>query len=222
MKYNMIRTAAFLLLSLSFLKVTAQKNKEKVKLPEISKEIIKMRDEEQKMRIKWAGFAKKGKTETEKFKELTKTLIASDRANTARMREIVVAHGWPTYELVGKGASNSAWLLVQHADRNPLFQAKCLPLLKEAVDAGQANPTNYAYLYDRVQISVGEMQHYATQSTSNNGITEGYFQTIWQEHNVQNRREEMGIKQNIVDYAKSMGFKYTILTRYEVTVQVTG
>ncbi|MEQ9401982.1 MAG: hypothetical protein RIM99_00235 [Cyclobacteriaceae bacterium] len=205
----------FILTLLLSLSVQGQKNKQSVQLPEIADEIKKMRDEDQKMRIKWSGMVRKGKTETEKFKEMTKASIAKDRANTARMREIIAEHGWPTYDLVGEGPSNNAWLIIQHADRNPLFQAKCLLLLKAAVDKGQANPSNYAYLYDRVQVATGEKQLYATQSTSNNGLTEGYFQAIEDESNVQKRREAMGIDRSVEEYAESMGFTYTIPTPEE-------
>jgi hypothetical protein len=220
-KLNSKMKTCTLLLPLIALLITtslyAQKNKQEVRLPEIAKELKKMRDTEQRMRIKWSGMVKKGKTETEKFKELTKASIAEDRANTARMREIVAKHGWPTYDLVGEGPSNNAWLIVQHADRNPLFQAKCLPLLKIAVENGQANPSNYAYLYDRVQVSKGEKQRYATQSSSNNGLYEGSFYALEDESNVQKRREEMGIERSVVDYATSMGFEYTIPTKEEAS-----
>lgn len=207
----------FLLLIVLFLTTSllAQKNKQEVQLPEVAKELKKMRDKEQKLRIKWAGMVRKGKTESEKFKELTKASIAEDRANTARMRQIVEEYGWPTYDLVGQGPSNNAWIIVQHADRNPLFQAKCLPLLKAAADHEQANPRNYAYLYDRVQVSQGEKQLYATQSSSNNGLYEGSFYALEDESNVQKRREEMGIEQSVVDYATSMGFEYSIPTKQE-------
>ncbi len=189
--------------------------KEDIQLPEIAKEIKKMRDEDQKNRIKWAGMVKKGKNDTDKFKEFTKEIIAVDRQNTARMREIIAEHGWPTYDRVGEGPSNNAWLIIQHADRNPLFQAKCLPLLKAAVEAGQANPSNYAYLYDRVQVAQGRKQLYATQSSTNNGLTKGQFYALEDESNVQVRREEMGITRSVVDYAESMGFDYTIPTPSE-------
>lgn len=205
-----------LLLVVSMYPTLAQNKKgDEVQQPALAKEIRAMRDAEQKMRIKWSNMVKKGKSETDKFKEFTKTLIAEDRANTARTREIVTKYGWPTFEMVGEGPSNSAWLIVQHADRNPLFQIKCLPLLKAAVDADQANPSNYAYLYDRVQVATGEKQLYATQSTSNNGLVKGYFYPIEDESNVQNRREEMGIMLSVEEYATSMGFEYNIPTEEE-------
>ncbi|MEO1050821.1 MAG: DUF6624 domain-containing protein [Bacteroidota bacterium] len=209
-KSTVIFLAMVMIISVVSTEAGAQKNKESVKLPAISEEIMSMRDADQKMRIKWSTLYKKQKSETPKFKELTQKLIASDRANTARMREIVQEHGWPTYDLVGRRASNGAWLIVQHSDRNPLFQAKCLPLLKAAVDNGQADPSNYAYLYDRVQVSQAKKQLYATQSRSNNGLMEGTFYAINDESNVQNRREEMGIDYHVEEYAKSMGFEYQV------------
>lgn len=184
--------------------------KETIQEPDLAKEIKKMRDEDQKMRTKWSGMIQKGKTETQKFKDLTQELIAKDRSNTVRMRSIVEQYGWPTYDLVGRGPGNNAWLIVQHADRNPLFQAKCLPLLKKAVEEDQANPSNYAYLYDRVQVAKGEKQMFATQSSSNNGLYEGNFYPIEDESNVQKRREAMNIQQPVEQYASSMGFSYSI------------
>lgn len=202
-----------ILLSMTMTKVEGQRVE--VQEPALAREIKKMRDEDQKLRFKWSGMIRKGKSDSKKFKELTQTLIAKDRANTARMREIVDEFGWPTYDLVGRGPSNSAWLIVQHADRNPLFQMKCLPLLKKAVDQGQANPSNYAYLYDRVQVAKGGKQLYATQSSSNNGLYEGNFYPIDDESKVQKRREAMNIQQSVADYAAAMGFAYSVPSEQE-------
>ena len=213
-----IKKAFFFLLMTLFITQTlayGQSKKQSVQLPEIAKEIKKMRDADQKNRIKWAEMVRKGKNDSEKFREFTREIIADDRKNTARMREIISEYGWPSYDLVGEGPSNNAWLIVQHSDRNPLFQAKCLPLLKAAVDEDQANPSNYAYLYDRVQVATGEKQLYATQSSTNNGLSKGQFYAIEDESNVQNRREEMGISRSVEDYAKSMGFDYTNPTTEE-------
>lgn len=197
-----------------------------IKLPKISKEIIAMRNQDQKLRGKYVKLIKKDKTKSKKFKKISKKLIAIDRQNTARIREIVEQYGWPTYDLVGEKASNCAWLVVQHADLNPLVQMYCLPLLKEAVDRQQANPSNYAYLYDRVQIAKGEKQLYATQSTTNNGLSTGYFQPIEDEANVQKRRTEMKVSllglatgpaknQTIEAYAEALGFKYEVPSKEE-------
>ncbi len=84
-----------------------------------------------------------------------------DRANTARMREIVAEYGWPGHALAGPDGAHAAWLLVQHAPAG--FQEECLPLLEEAVARADAAPRDLAYLTDRVLMHRGEPQVYGTQ-----------------------------------------------------------
>ncbi len=151
-----MKSKTSILLSLVFILMTsslATAQKESILNPALAKELKSMRDYDQKLRNKWVGMIKKDKKGTKKFDELTDLLIATDEKNTARMKAIVNQYGWPTRSMVGNGPSNNAWLIVQHADRDPLFQIACLPLLKAAVDADQANPSNYAYLYDRAAVA---------------------------------------------------------------------
>jgi hypothetical protein len=61
-----------------------------------------------------------------------------DATNTARMKAIVQACSWPGRSLVGEDGAQAAWLLVQHADRDPAFQRLCLEPLNGAVRAGEA------------------------------------------------------------------------------------
>lgn len=84
-----------------------------------------------------------------------------DRANTARMREIVAEYGWPGHALAGTDGAHAAWLLAQHAPGE--FQEQCLPLLEAAVAVGDAAPRDLAYLTDRVFMHRGEPQVYGTQ-----------------------------------------------------------
>jgi hypothetical protein len=74
---------------------------------------------------------------------------AVDAANTARMKRIVAERGWPGRSLVGDDGAQAAWLLVQHADHDPAFQRACLELLGQAVQAGEADARQHAYLTDR-------------------------------------------------------------------------
>ncbi|MEM6344857.1 MAG: DUF6624 domain-containing protein [Bacteroidota bacterium] len=189
--------------------------KEEIQYPALAKELIQMRAVDQKYRIRYGKMIQKGKRDTEKFKTLVYKLIDIDRSNTARMQEIVAQYGWPTYDKVGRRGSNAAWILVQHADRNPVFQIQCLPLLKAAVDEGQASTVDYAYLYDRVQLAQGYKQKYATQSTTHPISNEPFFQALEDEAKVQQNREAMGIKRTVVEYAESLGFDYSIPTLAE-------
>jgi len=111
-----------------------------------------------------------------------------DNRNTKNMKQIVSRYGWPTVSLVGKKANFSAWLLVQHADFDPHFQAYCLDLMKRAA---QKNPKdmskrNIAYLIDRVRVNRGAKQLLGTQFYIKGG--EIIPRPIWNLKNLEKRR----------------------------------
>src|SRR4051794_39532461 len=83
---------------------------------------------------------------------------AIDAKHTARMKAIVAQHGWPGRALVGDDGAHAAWLLVQHSEMS--FMAQCLPMMERAVSTGEASPTDYAYLLDRVRTNQGKPQVY--------------------------------------------------------------
>ncbi|TDS14863.1 DUF6624 domain-containing protein [Sphingobacterium paludis] len=72
-------------------------------------------------------------------------------------------YGYLGYQQVGKESSNHFWLLVQHCDHDPAFQRKVLKAMQKEVKRENANPENYAYLFDRVQVNAGEKQRFGTQ-----------------------------------------------------------
>ncbi|MBM0277352.1 DUF6624 domain-containing protein [Micromonospora tarensis] len=87
----------------------------------------------------------------------------SDQARTARLKEIIRTHGWPTFALVGADGGDAAWAIAQHSDLDSAFQQEALDLLRAAVASRQASPGNLAYLEDRVAVGRGEPQVYGTQ-----------------------------------------------------------
>lgn len=97
--------------------------------------------------------------------ELMERWRAVDEANTAWLGELIAARGWPGEALVGRQAAGAAWLLAQHADRQPEFQRECLELLAAAVTAGDADPQHGALLEDRVLVAQGKRQIFGTQLT---------------------------------------------------------
>ncbi|WDF68831.1 hypothetical protein PQ465_00255 [Sphingobacterium oryzagri] len=73
--------------------------------------------------------------------------------------------GYLGYQQVGKESSNHFWLMVQHSDHDPAFQRRVLRAMKKQVKKKNANPENYAYLFDRVQVNAGKKQVFGTQLT---------------------------------------------------------
>jgi hypothetical protein len=113
-----------------------------------------------------------------------------DEANTAWLRGVVTAHGWPGHALAGKDGAHAAWLLVQHAP--PDFQEQCLPLLEEAAAQGDASPRDLAYLKDRVLLFRGEPQIYGTQYMVKDGVPELW--TVRDPEGLDARRAALGLE----------------------------
>jgi hypothetical protein len=67
--------------------------------------------------------------------------------------------------MVGEEGAQAAWLLAQHADRDPDLQRAFLDALRGAVGQGDASPAHLAYLEDRVRVNAGQPQLYGTQFT---------------------------------------------------------
>lgn len=122
----------------------------------------------------------------------TKLGPPKDYARTARLKEIVMEHGWPTTDLVGEEASSAAWLVAQHADFDVAFQQQALGLLRSAVEQGQADPTELAYLTDRVAVNLDEPQTYGTQIRCRSGEPSPATPII-DEPRVDDLRESVGL-----------------------------
>jgi hypothetical protein len=92
-----------------------------------------------------------------------------DDENAVWLREVVMKFGWPGRSLVGDDGAHAAWLLAQHADRDPALQRHCLTLLEQAVAASEAEARDLAFLTDRVRLASGQNQIYGTQMSPHEG-----------------------------------------------------
>ena len=122
---------------------------------------------------------------------LRRELAVRDRANTEWLKAIVADQGWPTISKVGVDASAKAWLLAQHADRDPVFQLQALRLMEPLVERGEVSAKNYAYLYDRVMLKLVGEQRYATQVYCKGG--ERVPQPLENEEKMPEQREAVGL-----------------------------
>ncbi len=92
---------------------------------------------------------------------------AADAKNRSEVLSIFDRYGWVTNSLAGKDAAHNFWLLVQH--QTPEIQRRLLPELEKAAKTSNASMSDYAYLYDRVQVGLGNPQHWGSQVTCKGG-----------------------------------------------------
>ncbi len=112
-------------------------------------------------------------------------------AQALRLQQIVRVHGWPGRSLVGDDGAEAAWLILQHADLE--LQTLCLPLVRRALESGEATAQQYAALVDRTELVSGKLQTYATHlrldAHGRHVPTRGVAEPFW----LDERRSKIGL-----------------------------
>lgn len=88
---------------------------------------------------------------------------AVDGDNLAWLKTQVQKSGFPTVAQVGEQGMTAAFLLVQHADRDPAFQISALDTLNRRGAEKGVKDSEIAMLTDRVLRAQGKPQRYGTQ-----------------------------------------------------------
>jgi hypothetical protein len=179
---------------------------------ELRQELQKRLKEDQAARMAIIEWMKKQQfNDPEKLKKMNdepivKNLLEIDHANTKWLKEVVDKYGWPCRSMVGDDGAHSAWLLVQHADKDREFQKKCLDLMKELAPKGEVSRSDLAYLTDRILVAENKKQVYGTQFQNVNGKMEPV--PIEDEANVDKRRQEAGLP-TMAEYRQIVEKTYT-------------
>ena len=123
---------------------------------ELKQRLLEMVEEDQRVRAQLVATG-------ELFRGYAPKMAEVHRRNAQELESVVEKFGWPGKSVVGEEASNAAWLILQHAIGNPKLQRRCLPILREAVAQGEAEPAHAAYLEDRICFFERRPQRYGTQ-----------------------------------------------------------
>lgn len=128
-----------------------------------------------------------------------------DHRNTEWIKGVLKKQGWPTISQVGKVAAGNAWLLVQHADDDPIFQLRVLKLMEPLVATKEVDGENYALLYDRVMLPLTGKQRYGSQFVCQNN--QWSPSPLEDPANVDKHRAAVGLKP-LADYMKTLVADY--------------
>ena len=168
-------------------------------------ELESMYETDQSQRVKMDEISKKYGCDSAEMKELWKKQNEIDGNNIRRLVEIIESHGWPGRSLVGKKASDGAFLILQHAELS--YQKKYIPLVNKAVAQGELKVQMLALLEDRVLMREGKKQIYGTQLTMDESTSRWVLYPIEDEANVDKRRAKVGLPP-LAEYLKHFGLEY--------------
>lgn len=132
-------------------------------------------------------------------------VVAADGRHLTRLKQIDATQGFPTEAQVGAAGVHAAWLLTQHADRDPEFQQHVLDELRPRVGNGGIRGQDFAMLTDRVLVAQGKPQRYGTQFAMVNGALQA--KPIKDAGNVDKRRAYVGLPP-LADYACMLRMVY--------------
>lgn len=120
-----------------------------------------------------------------------------DRANLARLKQLIRQNGWPTAADIGDDGMDDLWLLAQHSPQDFLSQA--LPHLKAAAERGEIRWSTMALMIDRDLVHRGQPQVYGSQGN----IVDGHFvlDPVQDEAHLDERRARIGMGP-IADYKR--------------------
>jgi hypothetical protein len=143
-----------------------------------------------------------------------------DSLNLIRVLTIIDSAGWLGTDDVGSKASQTLFLVLQHADTSPDIQETYLSVMRDAVAEGKARAHELAMLEDRVAVNHGRPQIYGSQIGWKNG--KGYLQPIADEEHVNERRAAVGLEP-LERYAERFDLHWALPVKKErVLLMPTG
>ncbi|MCB0707107.1 MAG: hypothetical protein KDC34_17445, partial [Saprospiraceae bacterium] len=157
----------------------------------LQQELLRIYEDDQQIRREFISAANELGWEHPTVDSLGKIMSHLDSINLERTILILDEYGWVGPSLVGGQASQSLFLVIQHADLET--QQKYLPMMRTAVEKGDANTKSLALLEDRVALREGRKQIYGSQIGRNPDTNEQYVLPLEDPDNVDVRRAKMGL-----------------------------
>ncbi|WP_445230677.1 DUF6624 domain-containing protein [Duganella rhizosphaerae] len=153
---------------------------------------------DQEARVAWLAYPANARLR-QRVREL-------DADNLAWLIRLVRDKGFPSAAQVGELGVRQAWLLAQHADQAPQFQAALLPTLEQRHADGELSGITLSRYTDRVLVGQGKAQRYGTQFTPEAWATSHFGLPDEQSvREIDQHRRELGIMP-LADYVCMMSY----------------
>ncbi|WP_369013478.1 DUF6624 domain-containing protein [Flavobacterium anhuiense] len=173
----------------------------------LEKQLAEIYTEDQEIRGEFMNVYRATKPDKKKIDSIGKIMERKDSINLIKVMKILDERGWLGKNVVGTQGNQTLFLVIQHADLQ--YQQKYLPMMREAVKNGNANPGNLAYLEDRVALREGKKQIYGSQSSKNKKTGKICIAPMIDPDNVDKRRAEVGLG-TMAEYATKLDIEWNL------------
>ena len=164
-------------------------------------------EEDQGLRRQIKDFQEKFGSDSDEMRAHFKAIAKKDSLNLLIIRKILDERGWLGKDIIGSDGNMTLFLVIQHADIE--VQKKYLPMMREAVKKGNAEPSALALLEDRVALREGRKQIYGSQVDQDPKTGEYYISPLYDPVNVDKRRAEVGLGP-LQDYVSRWDIKWNV------------
>ncbi len=161
---------------------------------------------DQRFRKKISSVADEFGYDSPEMRKLYDTINKIDSINEKLVTGLLDERGWMGKDILGYKGNSALFLTIQHADID--VQEKYIPMLREAVNNGNARGDQLALMEDRVALRQGKRQIYGSQIGSDEDGN--YFVSpMIDPENVNERRAEVGLGP-IEDYCNHFNFTWDL------------
>ncbi|MDR2064656.1 MAG: hypothetical protein LBP85_02935 [Prevotellaceae bacterium] len=142
------------------------------------------------------------------MRQLVKTINEKNSANLVKITKILDEKGWLGHDIIGERGSKILFSIIQqYADIKT--QENYLPMIKEAVAKGNADPAYLALLEDDMALKLGKRQIYGSHIGIDVTTGKHYVAPLEDPDNVDKRRMEVGLSK-YQDYLSIFGITWNI------------
>ena len=158
------------------------------------------RNQMEEVRLKYGGG-------TKEMKALFKLMHEADSVNLIKVKAIIDEYGWLGADALGSQGNKTLFMVIQHSDLRT--QEEYLPVMRQAVNNGNAKASSLALLEDRVAMFEGKKQIYGSQLRWDLKNNTYVIAPIEDPENVDKRRAEVGLM-SLTDYLSNFGLKWNL------------
>jgi len=173
---------------------------------EVRRELITVRDKDQSIRLILLESRKSN--DNALIKKVHDRMKIIDTQSAIIVGKIIDKYGWLGSDKIGSEANQTLFLGIQHID-DLVVQNKYLPILKDAVKKGNAEPWHFAFLTDRILMNQGKKQIYGTQTIISKKPEDSYVVPLQDPDKVDELRKGIGLEP-LNDYLQEEGLSWNL------------